>query len=102
MKKSRYGKPMAHGALMVDFMSTSSTPAIAHTRDSDETPVSLGYDRIRFLKPVLFGDTITVRCEITDIDSDRRRSIDDIRVTNQDNELVCVARHILKWVPTGS
>ena len=32
--------------------------AIAHTREADETPVSLGYDRIRFLKPVfleLFG-----------------------------------------------
>ena len=102
MEKSRYGKPMAHGALMVGFMSTASTLAIAHTRASDETPVSLGYDRIRFLKPVFFGDTITVCYEITDIDPDRRRSIGDIRVTNQDNELVCVVQHILKWVPTGS
>ncbi len=102
MEKSRYGKLMAHGALMVGFMSTASTMAISHTRSSDETPVSLGYDRIRFLKPVFFGDTITVAYEITDIDPDRRRAIGDIKVTNQDDELVCVAQHILKWVPTGS
>jgi hypothetical protein len=48
---------------------------IAHTReDVDETPVSLGYDRIRFLAPVYFGDTITVEYRIGAIDPERRRS----------------------------
>ena len=60
MEKSSYGRLMAHGALLVGYMSTASTLAIAHTRDADETAVSLGYDRIRFLKPVFLGDTITV------------------------------------------
>ena len=60
MEKSSYGKLMAHGALMVGFMSTVSTIAIAHTRDAKETPVSVGYDKIRFLKPVFLVDTITV------------------------------------------
>ena len=68
MEKSRYGRLMAHGALLVGFMSTASTMAIAHTRESDETAVSLGYDRIRFLKPVFFGDTITVHYDISSID----------------------------------
>lgn len=99
MEKSGYGKLMAHGALLVGFMSTASTLAIAHTRQSEETPVSLGYDRIRFLKPVFIGDTITVIYEITDIDPERRRSIGGVKVMNQDDELVCVAEHILKWVP---
>ena len=102
MEKSGYGKLMAHGALMVGFMSTASTMAIAQTRESDETPVSLGYDRIRFLKPVFFGDTITVNYEITGIDTDRRRAVGDIKVTNQDGDLVGVAQHILKWVPNSS
>ncbi len=102
MEKSRYGKLMAHGALMVGFMSTASTMAISDTRESDETAVSLGYDRIRFLKPVFFGDTITVTYEITAIDRERRRSIGDIEITNQDGELVCVGQHILKWVPNNS
>jgi len=99
MEKSGYGKLMAHGALIVGFMSTASTMAISQTRQSDEVPVSLGYDRIRFLKPVFFGDTITVSYEITAIDPERRRATGDIRVTNQDDELVCVGQHILKWVP---
>ena len=99
MEKSSYGKLMAHGALMVGYMSTASTMAIAHTRDSDETAVSLGYDRIRFLKPVLLGDTITVHYEFTEVNPETKRSVAKIEITNQDGELTTVAQHILKWVP---
>ena len=99
IERSGYGRLMAHGALLVGYMSTASTMAIAHTRDADETPVSLGYDRIRFLLPVFLGDTITVHYTIGDIDEARRRSTADIEVRNQDDALVSVAQHILKWVP---
>jgi acyl dehydratase len=99
MEKSRYGRLMAHGALMVGYMSTASTMAIAHTRESDETAVSLGYDRIRFLKPVFLGDTITVHYEFTHIDPATKRSTAKIEITNQDGELTTVGQHILKWVP---
>lgn len=98
MEKSSYGKLMAHGALMIGFMSTASTMAIAHTREADETPVSLGYDRIRFLKPVFLGDTITVTYTFTAIDLEAKRSTADIKITNQDDELTTVGQHILKWV----
>ena len=56
MERSSYGGWRT--VLMIGFMSTVSTKAIEHTRDSDETAVSLGYDRIRFLKPVhrRYGD----------------------------------------------
>lgn len=101
MERSRYGRLMAHGALLVGFMSTVSTMAIAHTREAEETPVSLGYDRIRFLKPVFLGDTITVEYEFITIDVGRKRSTADIRITNQDGELTTVGQHILKWVPNG-
>ena len=101
MEKSSYGRLMAHGALMVGFMSTVSTMAIAHTREADETPVSLGYDRIRFLKPVFLVDTITVEYEFMAIDVERKRSTADIRITNQDGELTTVGQHILKWVPNS-
>ena len=98
MEKSSYGRLMAHGALLVGFMSTASTMAIAHCREASETPVSLGYDRIRFLAPVFLGDTITVVYSITDIDLVRRRSNGSIEIRNQDNQLVAVGVHILKWV----
>ena len=102
MERSSYGRLQAHGALLVGFMSTASTLVIAHTREgADETPVSLGYDRIRFLAPVYFGDTLTVRYTISAVDEERRRSTGDIEVTNQDGTLVAVASHILKWVKNG-
>ena len=99
MEKSSYGRLQAHGALMVGYMSTASTLAIAKTREGAvETPVSLGYDRVRFLAPVYFGDTITVEYQISEIDAERRRSTGDIKITNQDGTLVAVGKHILKWV----
>jgi len=102
MEKSSYGRLMAHGALMVGYMSTASTMAIAHTRGAPETAVSLGYDRVRFLKPVFLGDTITVHYEITEVNPETRRSTAKIDITNQDGELVAVAQHILKWVPNDA
>jgi len=99
MEKSSYGRLMAHGALMIGYMSTASTLAIADTRDADETPVSLGYDRIRFLKPVFLGDTITVTYRIDEVNPETKRSTAKIQITNQDGELVTVGQHILKWVP---
>jgi 3-hydroxybutyryl-CoA dehydratase len=99
MERSSFGRLQAHGALLVGFMSTASTLVIANSREgADETPVSLGYDRVRFLAPVYFGDTVTVDYTIASIDVERRRSNGDIRVTNQDGTLVAVATHILKWV----
>ena len=101
MEKSSYGRLMAHGALLVGFMSTVSTQIIAHSRQADETPVSVGYDKIRFLKPVFLGDTVTVAYVVNDIDTVRRRSTAGIEVTNQNNEVVAVASHILQWVPNS-
>src|SRR5262245_30637861 len=99
MERSSYGRRQAHGALMVGYMSTASTLAIAGTRaGADETPVSLGYDRIRFLRPVHFGDTTCVEYCITAIDPERRRATASIEIKNQNGELVTVGTHILKWV----
>jgi 3-hydroxybutyryl-CoA dehydratase len=101
METSAFGQRVAHGALLVGFMSTTSTMIVDRAKDSHskgETPVSLGYDRIRFVGPVFFGDTITVRYLVTTIDAERRRSTAEIAVTNQRGETVAVATHILKWV----
>ena len=101
MEKSSYGRLMVHGALIVGFMSTVSTQIIAHSREAEETPVSVGYDKVRFLKPVFLGDTITVAYTVSEIDVVRRRSTAGIEVTNQNDELVAVASHILQWVPNN-
>jgi 3-hydroxybutyryl-CoA dehydratase len=102
MAHSGYGRRIAHGALIIGFMSTTSTLATAASRaDGSETAVSLGYDRIRFLAPVFFGDTLTVDYRIASIDRERRRATAGIEVRNQDGVLVAVATHVLKWVRNG-
>jgi acyl dehydratase len=104
MKRSVYGRRIAHGVLLVGYMSTCSTMMIERSRGtaSGETPVSLGYDRIRFLGPVFIGDTVTVTYRIAEIDPERRRSRSEIEVRNQHGELVAVAQHILKWTRNPS
>ena len=100
MKRSTFGRRIAHGALLVGFMSTTSSLMIATAErgDIDETPVSLGYDRIRFLKPVFINDTVRVTYTISEIDLEKRRSRAKIEATNQHGDLVAVAEHILAWV----
>jgi acyl dehydratase len=101
MSRSKYKHRIAHGALMIGFMSTASTKMIdVHAGPSEsETPVSLGYDKIRFLGAVFIGDTVTVNYKIRQIDAERRRSYSEITVINQDGNLVAAGEHILKWVP---
>ena len=99
MENSSFGRLMAHGALLVGFMSTVSTIAVAHCREADETPVAVGYDKIRFLKPVFLGDTVTTTYTFSSIDPEKRKSKAKIEVKNQNDQLVAVAEHILQWVP---
>ena len=101
MSESPYGHRIAHGALLVGFMSTTSTMMIARCaeQESNETPVSLGYDRIRFTAPVYINDTVNVTYTVAQIDQERRRALSDIEIVNQRGETVAVAQHIIKWVP---
>ena len=99
MERSAWGRRMAHGALLVGFVSTASTMAIADTReDPERTPVAVGMDRVRFLKPVFIGDTITVSYRVERFDPAKQRTFARAEVTNQDGELVAVADHLLQWV----
>ena len=99
MERSVWGRRMAHGMLLTGFISTASTMAIADTRDgAEETPVAVGMDRLRFLKPVFIGDTVTVSYRIDRFDATKRRTFAKVEVTNQDGALVAVADHLLQWV----
>lgn len=96
MRKTPYGRRIAHGVLAVAFMSTCSSKLI---ESAGNLPmVSYGYDRIRFIGPVFIGDTVTVEYTIAERDDAEGRVVSDITVHNQDGNLVAVARHILKAV----
>jgi 3-hydroxybutyryl-CoA dehydratase len=100
MAGSTYGGRIAHSALLVAFMSACSTEIVERVPGvrATETPVSLGYDRIRFLKPVHIGDRLTLRYTVVAVDAGRRRTRSEIVITNQASDIVCVGEHILKWV----
>jgi acyl dehydratase len=101
MSHSIYKHRIAHGALMVGYMSTASTRMIEQSlaKGIDSTPVALGYDRVRFLKPVFLGDTVTVTYTINEVDETRLRTRAEVKVANQHKEIVAVAEHLIKWTP---
>jgi 3-hydroxybutyryl-CoA dehydratase len=94
-RKTSLGHRVAHGALIVGYTSAASTQILA---DFDRPMVSVGYDRIRFLKPVYFGDTLTIDYEIESVERERERTIAKIEVKNQRDELVAVATHVMQLV----
>jgi 3-hydroxybutyryl-CoA dehydratase len=94
-RKTSLGHRVAHGALLVGYTSAASTRIL---QDFDRPIVSAGYDRIRFLKPVYFGDTLTIDYEISSIERERERTVAKIEVKNQHDELVMVATHIMQLV----
>ncbi len=100
MAQSKYGRRIAHGALLVGYMSTCSTMMIDKCNGTagSETPVSLGYDRVRFLGPVFIGDTVSLTYTIAEVDPAKRQSRADIKVVNQNGDLVGVAQHVMRWV----
>lgn len=104
MTSSQFGGIIAHGALLVGFMSAAGTKAIrlARERGNDCAPVALGYDRLRFVAPVFPGDELKVTYAIKSVDEERCRSLADIEITNQAGETVAVAEHHMKWLPNSS
>jgi 3-hydroxybutyryl-CoA dehydratase len=94
-RKTSLGHRVAHGALIVGYTSGASTRIL---QDFERPMVSVGYDRIRFLKPVYFGDTITIDYEIASVERERERTVAKIEVKNQRDELVMVATHIMQLV----
>lgn len=104
MRKTAYGTRIAHGALMIGYMSAASTLIVSQglSLGPDSNPVSLGYDRVRFLKGVRIGDTVTVTYTLVSVDDERKRSEAKVEVHNQRGELVAAATHIMKWVPNSA
>ena len=95
MAATPYKERIAHGVLSVGYASTTSTLMI---EKAGATAVSVGYDRIRFVKPIFIGDTVTVTYTISEIDEESMKTRAEIEVTNQHGELCTVAQHILKFL----
>jgi 3-hydroxybutyryl-CoA dehydratase len=100
MAGTQYGGRIAHGALLVGYMSRAST-MIGDKCEAlmrGHYPVSLGYDRVRFLEAVKIGDTITITYRVVNADADRMRTVADVNLHNQAGTLCAVASHIMRWL----
>jgi len=92
-KTQPFGQRIAHGTLIISV-------AVGMTAgDINPRAFSYGYDRIRFVKPVHIGDTITVEARIDAKRDDPKRPghgfVDEaVTVVNQQDETVLVLTHI--------
>lgn len=99
MRRTPYAHRIVHGALLVGFMSTASTLMAQRIQAAiPQVVVSYGYDRIRFIKPVHIGDTITVDYAVGRVDEAVGKMFAEVTIRNQRNELVCAGTHIMKLV----
>jgi len=88
-----FRKRIAHGTLIF-------TIAIGLTADFvNEVSMTYGYDRLRFIKPVFIGDTVTVAVTIKEKKEHKKPGYglvtELVEAFNQGNELVMVCEHIL-------
>ena len=88
------GQRIAHGTLILSI-------AVGMTAgDINPQAMSYGYDRIRFIKPVFIGDTITVTAEITEKSEHAKQPErfgyvhELVTVTNQRGETPLVLTHL--------
>lgn len=100
MAGTHYGGRIAHGALLVGYMSRAST-LIAERCDAlmrEHYPVSLGYDRVRFLDAVKINDTVTVTYRIESADPAKMRTTAAVTLHNQSGTCCAVATHVMRWL----
>lgn len=92
-KSQEFGQRVAHGTLIFSV-------AVGMTAgDINPRAFSYGYDRLRFIKPVFIGDTITSKVTIVDKRDHKRPEmgfvVEHIEATNQRGETVLAADHLL-------
>jgi 3-hydroxybutyryl-CoA dehydratase len=94
-KGTRFGHRIAHGALLVGFVST----VMARMTALLPPPGGVSYRyEVKFTAPVLIGDTVTTALTLTETRPERRELIFHARSTNQRGEPVLEGRTVLKLI----
>ncbi len=99
-KTTSFGRRIAYGLMTMALLSGPESEMSKRIveRNCPFKPLTLGYDRVRCLRPAFVGDTLTAIYTIESLDEDRKRSVGDCRIVNQHGDDVLVAKHIMKWV----
>jgi len=93
MKNSEFGQPIVNSCLTLSLMVGISVNDITH----GTTVANLGWDEVRFPKPLFHGDTIHVESEVLELRDSKSRPENGIatfthRAFNQNDELVGVCK----------
>ena len=89
MKGTEFGRPLINSCLTLSFMVGISVGDTTH----GTTVANLGWDEVRFPKPLFCGDTIRVETQVLELRASKSRPENGIvifahRAFNQDNVLV--------------
>jgi acyl dehydratase len=90
--KQPVGERVAHGVLLMGLMSTTAGQWML--KESIDG-LSYGYDKVRFIRPVRFGDTVTVSYAKVGQSDDGRKITCRVEARNQHDEVVGVAQHTI-------
>ncbi|HIZ34146.1 MAG TPA: MaoC family dehydratase N-terminal domain-containing protein [Candidatus Ruania gallistercoris] len=91
------GRRIAHGSLV---LALTSTAAARLCEQEQVTAVSYGYERIRFIRPVYLGDTVSIDYRIDSVEPDSHKAFAQLQATTRrGEELVLVGTHILYCYP---
>lgn len=95
MKRTPFKKRIAHGLLIFAFATTAYT-LLMEQKQLNLVARSCGFERVRYIKPVFLGDTITVKYMVQKVDEASKKIEAKVEIYNQRNELCTVATHIAK------
>jgi len=93
VKTQEFKERIAHGTLILSI-------GIGMTANEiNPVAFSYGYDRIRFIRPVFIGDTITVKATISEKRDYARRPdhgyvIEQVEIFNQHDKIVLACQHL--------
>ena len=97
------GKVTEHKNIAVEDKYIKEFPENPKEEEYDEIieghdMLAMGYDQVKFLKPVFFGDTITATYWITEVNEARRKTTGQCVMTNQRGETVLTCLHYMKVI----
>ena len=93
MRGTPIGERIIHGSYLLGLMSAASA---AWCTAAEFQALSYGYDRVRFLRPIRIGDTVTASFTTESEVPEKGQLLARLEARNQDGELAVVATHILK------
>ncbi len=93
VKTQEFKRRIAHGTLILSVGIGMTATEI------NPVAFSYGYDRIRFIRPVFIGDTITVKATITEKRDYAKRAelgyvVEQVEVFNQEGKIVLACQHL--------